>query len=131
MKQILFALSLLFCMSVSAQSNRTSGAEKVYDPVEEMPGFPGGMGALMQFLSENVKYPQGTGDYAIEGSVVCTFTVEKDGTLSDIRVSRSLDPLLDQEAIRVISIMPKWIPGKLYGKPCKTRFTLPVTFKRY
>ena len=96
-----------------------------------MPGFPGGMDALMQFLSENVKYPQGTGDYAIEGRVVCTFTVEKDDTLSDIRVSRSLDPLLDQEAIRVISIMPKWIPGKLYGKPCKTRFTLPVTFKRY
>ena len=95
-----------------------------------MPTFPGGMGAVMQYLSTNIKYPMEAENKGIQGRVICTFIVGADGSISNVKVSRSVDPLLDNEAVRVIKSMPKWNPGKINGKPCRVKFTLPVTFKR-
>ncbi|MBO7051246.1 MAG: energy transducer TonB [Prevotella sp.] len=106
-----------------------SSEEKVFDIVEQMPSFPGGMGALMQFLASHIKYPMMAEMNGIQGRVICTCIIEKDGTITNVRVSRSVDPLLDAEAIRVISSMPKWVPGKQNGIECRVKFTLPVTFK--
>ena len=111
------------------QSQRTSGGGKVYDAVEQMPQYPGGMGALMQYLSSHIKYPVVAEANRIDGRVICTFIVEKDGSITDIKVSRSVAPSLDQEAVRVIGSMPAWTPGRQNGEVCRVKFTLPVTFK--
>ena len=102
---------------------------KVFDVVEQMPSFPGGTGALMQYLSKNIKYPPVAEEMGIQGRVICTFVVERDGSVSDIRIARSVDPSLDKEAIRVVSGMPKWIPGRQNGQMVRVKYTLPVTFR--
>lgn len=102
---------------------------KIFDVVEQMPSFPGGMGALMQYLSSHIKYPVVAEENGIQGRVICTFIVERDGSITDTRVARSVDPSLDKEAVRVINSMPRWIPGKQNGTACRVKFTLPVTFK--
>jgi len=104
--------------------------EVVFKIVEQQAEFPGGMKALMKYLAENIKYPVIAQENGIQGRVICQFTVNKDGTIVDIEVVRSGgDPSLDKEAIRVIKSMPKWAPGKQRGRPVRSRFTLPVTFK--
>ncbi|MBO7051375.1 MAG: energy transducer TonB [Prevotella sp.] len=102
---------------------------KIFDVVEQMPSFPGGMGALMQYLSSHIKYPVVAEENGIQGRVICTFIVEKDGSITATHVARSVDPSLDKEAVRVINSMPRWIPGKQNGSACRVKFTLPVTFK--
>lgn len=102
---------------------------KVFEVVEQMPSFPGGTGALMQYLSKNIKYPPVAEEMGIQGRVICTFVVERDGSVSDIRIARSVDPSLDKEAIRVVSGMPKWIPGRQNGQMVRVKYTLPVTFR--
>lgn len=102
---------------------------KVFEAVEQMPSFPGGISALMQYLSKNIKYPPVAEEMCIQGRVICTFVVERDGGVSDIRIAKGVDPSLDKEAIRVVSAMPKWIPGKQNGQSVRVRFTLPVTFR--
>ena len=102
---------------------------RVFDVVEQMPQFPGGDAALMEYISKNIKYPVIAEENGIQGRVVCQFVVERDGSVSDVRVVRSVDPALDKEAIRVIKAMPKWTPGRQNGAPVRTKFTLPVTFR--
>ncbi|MCD8203290.1 MAG: TonB family protein [Prevotella sp.] len=102
---------------------------KVFDVVEEMPSFPGGQGALMEFLQKNIKYPVVAAENGIEGRVIVRFVVSKDGSISNVTVVRSVDSALDKEAIRVVESMPKWIPGKQNGASVNVNFTLPVTFK--
>ena len=102
---------------------------KVFDVVEQMPSYPGGNGALMQYLSKNIKYPVVAEENGIQGRVICTFVVEKDGSVTDVRVAKSVDPSLDKEAVRVVSSMPKWIPGKQNGSAVRVKYTLPVTFR--
>ena len=102
---------------------------KVYDVVEQMPSFSGGPSALMQYLSSNIKYPVKAEEKKIQGRVVCTFVVERDGSITDVRVVNSVDPSLDKEAIRVVKSMPKWIPGRANGKPVRVKYTVPVTFR--
>ena len=102
---------------------------KIFTVVEQMPSFPGGTGALMQYLSKNIKYPPVAEEMGIQGRVICTFVVERDGSVSDIRIARSVDPSLDKEAIRVVSGMPKWIPGRQNGQSVRVKYTLPVTFR--
>ena len=102
---------------------------KVFEVVEQMPSFPGGDVALMQYLSKNIKYPPVAEEMGIQGRVICTFVVERDGIVSDIRIARSVDPSLDKEAIRVVSGMPKWIPGRQNGQSVRVKYTLPVTFR--
>ena len=102
---------------------------KIFDVVEEQPSFPGGDGALMQWLRDNIKYPVIAAENGIEGRVIVQFVVSKTGSISDVRVARSVDPSLDKEAVRVVSSMPNWTPGKQNGSAVNVRFTLPVTFK--
>lgn len=102
---------------------------KVFDVVEQMPSYPGGMGALMQYLSSHIKYPVIAEENGIQGRVICTFVVERDGSITDVRVAKSVDPSLDKEAQRVIKSMPHWIPGKQNGSAVRVKYTLPVTFR--
>jgi len=102
---------------------------KVFDVVEQMPSFPGGTAALMQYLSSNIKYPVVAEENGVQGRVVCTFVVEKDGSITDVRVVKSVDPSLDKEAMRVVKSMPRWIPGKQNGSAVRVKYTVPVTFR--
>ncbi len=101
----------------------------VFQVVEQMPEFPGGMEALMKYLSKNIKYPNIALDNGIQGRVLVSFTVNKDGSIVDPEIMKSVDPSLDKEAIRVISSMPKWNPGKQRGKPVRVKYTVPVAFR--
>ena len=103
--------------------------EKLFDVVEEMPSFPGGDRKLMEYLSENIRYPEELADACIQGRVIVSFIVEKDGSISNVKVAKSLDPLLDKEAVRVVSGMPKWIPGRQNGVAVRVRYIIPVTFR--
>ena len=102
---------------------------KVFDVVEQMPQYKGGDQALMDYLNKSIKYPVIAEENGIQGRVVCTFVVERDGSITDVKVVRSVDPSLDKEAVRVLKSMPKWIPGKQNGSAVRVKFTLPVTFK--
>ena len=94
-----------------------------------MPSFPGGPSALNQYLSSNVKYPVVAQENGVQGRVVVSFVVERDGSITDVKVVRSVDPSLDREASRVVSSMPKWIPGKQNGSPVRVKYNVPVSFK--
>ena len=100
----------------------------VFDVVEEMPQYPGGAEALLEFLNNNVQYPEKAEKAGIQGRVIATFVVETDGSVSNAKVVKSVDPLLDAEALRVISAMPKWKPGKQNGKVVRVRYTVPLSF---
>ena len=104
-------------------------ANKVFDVVEEMPSFPGGQGALMAFLSSNIKYPVVAQENGVQGRVIVGFVVEKDGSISDVKVMRSVDPSLDREAQRVVRAMPRWKPGKQNGSAVRVKYTVPVVFR--
>ena len=104
-------------------------ATKVFDVVEQMPSFPGGDAALMSFLNKNIKYPVIAEENGIQGRVVATFVVERDGSITDVKVIKSVDPSLDKEAVRVLKSMPKWIPGKQNGQSVRVKYTVPVTFR--
>lgn len=103
--------------------------DKVFDVVEDMPMFPGGIEAMVNYLTENVRYPEEAQKKEIQGRVVVGFVVAKSGEVKDVKVMRSVDPLLDAEAIRVVSSMPKWKPGKQNGKAVNVKYALPVAFK--
>lgn len=102
---------------------------KVFDVVEQMPSFPGGEGALMKYLSENIKYPVVALENGVQGRVVVSFVVEKDGSITDVKVARSVDPSLDREATRVVKSMPHWIPGKQNGSAVRVKYNVPVSFR--
>ena len=104
-------------------------ATKVFDVVEEMPSFPGGQGALMQYLTSNTKYPVVAQENGVQGRVIVSFVVERDGSISDVRVARSVDPSLDREAQRVVRSMPRWTPGKQNGQTVRVKYTVPVVFR--
>ena len=110
-------------------TKKTSATDKVYEVCEQMPIFPGGDAALMKYLSENVKYPALAIKAQEQGRVVVSFTVEKDGAISDVKVARSVTPSLDAEAVRVVKAMPKWTPGKQGGQLVRVRYNVPVSFK--
>ena len=102
---------------------------EVFQVVEEQPMFPGGMQELMKFMQTNIRYPKEAQDRGIQGRVIVQFVVNKDGSISEECVVRSVDSQLDAEAIRIIRSMPNWTPGKQRGEPVRVRFTLPVTFR--
>ncbi|MEA4982554.1 MAG: energy transducer TonB [Paludibacter sp.] len=104
-------------------------SEVVFMVVESMPSFPGGDAALFKYLSDNIKYPVIAQESGIQGRVICQFVVNRDGSIVDIEVVRSVDKSLDAEAVRVISKMPKWTPGKQRGKTVRVKYTLPVNFR--
>ena len=102
---------------------------KVFDVVEQMPTFPGGDAALLEYLGKNIHYPTIAAENNVQGRVIIGFVVERDGSVSDVQVLRSVDPSLDKEAMRVVKSMPKWIPGKQNGSAVRVKFQVPVTFR--
>ena len=104
-------------------------SNKVFDVVEEMPHFPGGAAALQAFLYSNTKYPVVAQENGVQGRVIVSFVVERDGSITDVRVVRSVDPSLDREASRVVRSMPRWSPGKQNGSAVRVKYTVPVVFK--
>jgi TonB family protein len=102
---------------------------KVYEVAEQMPNFAGGIPKLMEFLTGNVKYPEAAMKKGIEGRVIVSFVVNTDGSVSDAKVVRSIHPLLDKEALRVVNSMPKWTPGKQNGQVVRVKYNIPISFK--
>ena len=102
--------------------------EKVFEVVEQMPSFPGGDAALMEWLGKHINYPVVAQENGVQGRVVISFVVEKDGSITDVKVARSVDPSLDKEAVRVVKSMPKWIPGKQNGSSVRVKYNVPVKF---
>ncbi len=102
---------------------------EIFDVVENMPEFPGGQAALMQFLAKNIKYPTIAQENGTQGRVIIQFVVNRDGTIVDARVARGVDPYLDKEALRVVNSMPKWKPGMQRNKPVRVKYTVPVMFR--
>lgn len=101
----------------------------VFVTVEKMPEFPGGDPALLKWIAENISYPTIAAENGIQGRVSCTFTVNADGSVSDVQVVRPVDPNLDKEAIRVLKKLPKFKPGEQRGKPVRVKYSVPVRFK--
>jgi protein TonB len=102
---------------------------EIFNIVEEMPEYPGGMDELMKFIQRNIRYPKEAQEQGKQGRVIVQFVVEKDGSITDVNIVRSADPQFDAEALRIVNMMPKWTPGKQRGKEVRVRFTLPVTFR--
>lgn len=115
--------------SISAEAYKEGDRDKVYDTAEQMPSFPGGQTALFQWISKNIKYPIKAEENGIQGRVICAFIVERDGSIHDVQVVKPVDPLLDEEALRLVKSMPRWMPGLQNGKPIRAKYTVPVTFK--
>ena len=112
-----------------AQPEPKPEVEKVFDVVEQMPSFPGGPSALMEWLSNNVKYRVVAQENGVQGRVVVSFVVERDGSITDVKVVRGVDPSLDREASRVVRAMPRWIPGKQNGSAVRVKYNVPVAFR--
>ena len=127
-KMILMSMMAVLClMTANAQKTVVSQSnQNVYDQVEQMPEFPGGMSAMIDFLQTNLKYPEDAIKQKVGGRVMVMFVVETDGSLSNVRVARKVFPSLDAEAVRVVKAMPKWKPGKEKDRPVRVNFTLPV-----
>lgn len=102
---------------------------KVYDVVEEMPQFPGGVGKMMEYLAVNLHYPKEAADKGLQGRVIANFVIEPDGSITNAKVVKPLDPALDAEALRLVNAMPKWTPGKQGGVPMRVKYTIPLTFR--
>lgn len=139
-KQRLVATIVMMVVSIGcifAQSNvKVNKAEadtlkigEEYEIVDESPEFTGGFPALQAFLIKNLVYPQEAWKKGIEGKVLVQFVVAKDGSIDNVNIIQKVHPLLDAEAVRVVKLMPKWMPGKKNGKAVRVRFTLPVTFR--
>ena len=103
--------------------------EKVFEYLDDMPEFPGGQKAMMEWLGQNIQYPKEAVDGNIEGRVIVRFIIEKDGSISNAKVAKGVHESLNKEALRVVSAMPKWKPGMQDGQPARCQFTLPVSFK--
>ena len=126
---LLSMMAVLGLMTANAQKTVVSQSNKnVYDQVEQMPEYPGGMSAMIEFLQTNIKYPEDAIKQEVGGRVMVMFVVETDGTLSNVRVARNVFPSLDAEAVRVVKTMPKWKPGKEKGRLVRVNYTLPVVF---
>ena len=103
----------------------------VYDVTETMPQFPGGQGVMMKYLAANIKYPASAVKAKKQGRVIVAFVIQKDGSVTNARIVRSVDPELDAEALRIVKAMPNWTPGTQDGKPVDVNYTIPVVFSLY
>ncbi|WP_303153926.1 energy transducer TonB [uncultured Prevotella sp.] len=102
---------------------------KIFTVVEQMPMYPGGEGALMGYLRDNIHYPTVAAENGVQGRVVVGFVVERDGSITDVKILRGVDPSLDREAMRVVKNMPKWTPGKQNGSAVRVKYQVPVSFR--
>lgn len=126
----IFLMISVCSLNVNAQEERETNSEDViFTVVEDQAEFPGGQDSLMKFLAANIHYPQAAKEKGIRGRVIITFIVEKDGSLSNIKVLRDIGDGCGDEAIRVVKLMPKWKPAKQRGKNVRQQFVLPITFR--
>ena len=127
----LFALSWTLATAQENDSIKNKDTQKciIFCDYEQQPSFPGGMYDLLDYLKENIHWPLGHEEDCIHGKVVVSFVVEKDGSITEAKVVRSLDPAFDAEALRVVASMPKWIPGKFNGEATRTKYCIPITFR--
>lgn len=130
MKKLLIALILFTPQLIFSQQDSINKTEEpIFDGVAEtMPEFPGGEQAMMKFIIKNIEYPTIAQENGISGKVFIRFVVDKDGSITDVKTVRGISSELDNEAIRVIKMMPKWTPGTQLGKPVRVMFTLPINF---
>lgn len=126
---LILATLLMTASYATAQEDNDNDEFIGFIQFPEEPEFPGGIDSLCKFLNSNLKYPEDAKKDSIQGRVICRFTIDTDGSVTDIRVLRSVHPSLDAEAVRVISAMPKWVPAEIDGKKIKRKFTFPVVFK--
>ena len=132
MKKLILMLLMAACCLMTANAQKTVVSQtdpKVFDTVEQMPEYPGGMQAMIEFLQANMKYPEDAAKQKVEGRVMVQFIVETDGSISDVHVAKQVFPSLDAEAIRVVQAMPKWTPGKEKGKVVRVKYNLPIVFR--
>jgi len=132
MKKLILMLLMAGCCLMTANAQKTVVSQtnqKVFDTVEQMPEYPGGMQAMIEFLQTNMKYPEDAAKQKVEGRVMVQFVVETDGSVSDVHVAKQVFPSLDAEAIRVVQAMPKWTPGKEKGKVVRVKYNLPIVFR--
>jgi TonB family protein len=124
------AVSLVFMLTINlnakAQENETK--TEIYTVVDEMPLFPGGQTALDNYIRTNLQYPAEAKKYNKEGTVHCSFIIEPDGSVSNVNIIRKIGYGCDEEVVRIISSMPKWVPGKKNGKNVKVQMFLPINF---
>ena len=124
MKKVLL---LAFCLLI-ANINIFAQQNTIYEIVEEIPEFPGGVAKMNEYLSNSIIYPEYAVDNNIEGKVILEFVIDIDGTITDIKIKHSVHESLDNEALRVVKSMPKWKPGKNDGKLVRVKYTLPIGF---
>ena len=101
----------------------------VYDCVEQMPSFPGGTQKLKEFIEENLRYPKELEETCVQGRVIVRFVVERNGKLSNVKVVKSVHPVLDKEALRIVKLMPRWIPGRQNGITVRVKCYIPIIFR--
>ena len=128
---LILATLLMTASNATAQEDNDNDEFIGFIQFPKEPEFPGGTDSLYKFLNNNLKYPEDAKKDSIQGRVICRFTIDTDGSITDIRVLRSVHPSLDAEAVRVISAMPKWVPAEIDGKKIKRKFTMPIVFKMY
>ena len=132
MKKLIIMSFMAVCCLMTANAQKTVVSQtnqKVYDEVEQMPEYPGGTPAMIEFLQTNIKYPEDAVKQKVEGRVMVQFVVETDGSISDVHVAKQVFPSLDAEAIRVVQVMPKWVPGREKGKVVRVKYNLPIVFR--
>jgi protein TonB len=126
---LLFIAAIGTANAQQPQSSTASDDDVIFSIVEKEAQFPGGHDAMMKFIVKNVKYPQTAIENKIEGTVYVEFVIEKNGEITNVKVIRNVSPELDEEAVRVVSKMPKWKPATLRGKTVRCRFRLPIRFQ--
>lgn len=146
MKKILVSLALLVAISAMGAVNQShesydcgsrmemakdTAQQEAVTVAEKMPEYPGGMKELMKYLSTSVRYPKQCQDAGVQGKVIVQFVIDTNGCVMNAKVVTKLHPLLDEEALRVVNAMPKWIPGMDKGKSVRVKYTLPVTFRLF
>ena len=115
--------------AMTTDMEESASGDPVFTVVEVMPEYPGGDAELLKFISSNVKYPASSKEKGEQGCVICSFVVNKDGSISGCKIVRGISAELDAEAIRVLNMMPRWTPGKQGGKSVAVKYTVPVTFR--
>lgn len=129
----IFLAFMAMVLSMSAQENKATSAQRdssrIFVDYEENAQFPGGEKACFKWMEEHIKYPEGCRADSIQGRVIVSFIIEKDGSIDSIKVVRSPDPALSEEAVRLVSEMPKWKPARYYNKTIRSRYLLPIIFR--
>ena len=133
MKRLIFMSLMATCCLTTVLAQKTVVSQKdqkeePFNVVEDMPAFPGGMDAMIQFLSSNIQYPADAQKQKVDGRVLVNFVVEKDGSITEVKVIKPTFPSLDAEAVRVVKAMPKWKPGYQKSQAVRVQFTMPINF---